>query len=842
MGEPDSTGTLRFEVGAGVILTLGQDLITDSIQAVMELVKNAYDADSSWVSVEVNTTAVADDPHFLGAKGYVRVLDSGHGMTLEDVQRGWLTIAQSQKRQMKAEGRQTGGKKRTPLGDKGLGRLGSQALGRYVQIVTRPKGLSEVLTVWIDWAAFREDTVLSAVAIEYSSSQRGSGEPDGTAITIWGLTDTEAWAKPTAKTDLQRQLAKLISPFKAIDQFSIAINVDGTSLDLLDLGHQVRRAAATTFTFHFDGSRLAMEGEAKLAYCRPAPSSSEQRHIAQARFAAYVASDGGDKLFHRLAERTARKSSGMTLRRSDRTGWFVKGAASRALDALPELPRSAGRAVSPGPFSGELDTFVYSGQEDLRVPPELKDSIKKDFAGIRVYRNGFGIQLVSDWLGLAVNPTRGGSWFELKVENTVGYVAITTEQNAQLEETSDRQRFREDTAAFRVFQRLMQEVIKFVGEFHELLRRETSDFLTEEASRSANVDPGSSITQIDDRFKAHVADAKAATPKVEKQRASLQKVRDRVTAQASPKASQATQLSFSSTAPDPEVVQLLRDIDGVVEETQAVLDAVNGILTRADEVSAMRDLLMERFEVLDRHAVLLHETASLGISAEVMAHEIAHIADGLLQRSTTLLRTARQGNVEAAEVIRFAEHVRSQSNALQQQANHIAPALRYVRERRSELNVPTVVEEVVKYHAPRLRERRRIALKFRREGTASFVVVMNQGKLTQVLDNLILNAEYWVAEQLRHGEDTDGAINIEVERPFIRVADSGPGVDTAVEDLLFEHPFITTKKDGRGLGLFLSRRMLESDGCKLTLAPDRNEHGRRFKFLIDLSGVFRDGN
>lgn len=841
MSKTEDTGKLRFEVGAGVILTLGQDLITDSIQAVMELVKNAYDADSSWVSVEVNTLAVSEDPHCRGAKGYVSVVDSGHGMTLEDVRRGWLTIAQSRKRQMKAEGRRTARKNRTPLGDKGLGRLGSQALGRHVQIVTRPEGGSEVLTVWIDWAAFREEAVLSDIAVDYMSTRRGPDEHDGTTITVWGLADTDAWSKPSAKIHLQRQMAKLISPFKNIDQFTISVHVDGTSLDLLDLGHQVRRAAATAFTFTFDGSTLAMNGESKLAYCRPAPSGSAQREIAHSRFAAYVASDGGEKLFHRLADRSSRKSSGMVLSRAERADWFVKAEASKVLDDIPELPLSAGRAVSPGPFSGELDTFVFSGEEDLRVPPELKDAIK-NFAGIRVYRNGFGIQLVSDWLGLASKSTRGGSWFELKVENTVGYVAITAEHNSQLEETSDRQRFKEDTPAFRVFQRLLQEVIRFVGEFHELLRRETSEFLTDEASRGANVDPASSLSAIENRFKAHVADARAAKPRVERQHALLQIVRERVRAQGNSRSGEAVQLSFASSAPDPEVVQLLRDIDGTVEATQAVLKDVNDLLTRADEVSAMRDLLLERFEVLDRHAVLLHETASLGISAEVMAHEIAQVADGLLQRSTALLRAARQGNIEAAEVIRFAEHVRSQSNALQQQANHVAPALRYVRERRSELNVVNVIEEIVQYHAPRLRDRRRIALTLRQEEESAFNVLMNQGKLIQVLDNLILNAEYWVAEHLRRGKDTEGSIEFEVERPFIRLSDSGPGVDPAVENLLFDHPFITTKRDGRGLGLFLSRRMLESDGCKLTLAPDRNEHGRRFKFVIDLSGVLRGYN
>ncbi len=89
---------LRFEIGAGVIITLGRDLITNSFQAVLELVKNAYDADSAWVSVEVNTTAVSVDANCLGAVGYIKIADGGSGMTLEEIQRGWLTVAHSPKR------------------------------------------------------------------------------------------------------------------------------------------------------------------------------------------------------------------------------------------------------------------------------------------------------------------------------------------------------------------------------------------------------------------------------------------------------------------------------------------------------------------------------------------------------------------------------------------------------------------------------------------------------------------------------------------------------------------------------------------------------------------------
>ena len=72
----------------------------------------------------------------------------------------------------------------------------------------------------------------------------------------------------------------------------------------------------------------------------------------------------------------------------------------------------------------------------------------------------------------------------------------------------------------------------------------------------------------------------------------------------------------------------------------------------------------------------------------------------------------------------------------------------------------------------------------------------------------------------------------------MRVADNGAGVDESVEDSLFE-PFVTMKRtgEGRGLGLFVCRQLLDSESCDLVLLADRNERGRRYVFELDLSGA-----
>jgi C4-dicarboxylate-specific signal transduction histidine kinase len=77
---------------------------------------------------------------------------------------------------------------------------------------------------------------------------------------------------------------------------------------------------------------------------------------------------------------------------------------------------------------------------------------------------------------------------------------------------------------------------------------------------------------------------------------------------------------------------------------------------------------------------------------------------------------------------------------------------------------------------------------------------------------------------------------VEIRSPYVWFSDNGHGIDPSVEGTLFE-PFVTTKQKGRGLGLFLVDELLKSEGCKVSLFPERNAQDRLYKFELDLSGM-----
>ena len=215
-------------------------------------------------------------------------------------------------------------------------------------------------------------------------------------------------------------------------------------------------------------------------------------------------------------------------------------------------------------------------------------------------------------------------------------------------------------------------------------------------------------------------------------------------------------------------------------------------------------------------------------------HQTSHRTRALSAPPTNYSRTVSVGFFEAPT---YVEHVQSSIAAMRKQLAHLTPSLRYLRERRERIEVFTWARDLSTFHNDNF-DKKGVRVVVVRDGTNGFVVNMNRGKLTQILDNLILNAEYWLREAVSADLLLTGEITITVDTPFLRVMDNGKGVEESVEESLFD-PFVTTKRigEGRGLGLFVVRQLLDSESCSITLLDDRNAYGRRYVFELDFSGA-----
>jgi hypothetical protein len=795
---------LKFDTHPSVVFRLGEELISDVVQALLELAKNSYDADADYAKITIQTTGpnMAEGSAFPQALGSIVVEDNGTGMDLEVIRKGWLLISSLAKRKMKNEGKTTI-RGRTPLGDKGLGRLGAQRLGRNLEIFTKTERADELLHVYFSWDDFLDVEKLSDVEIRLEKLP--PQKKKGSRIVISNLKEIEVWQGDIVKR-LEGELSKVLSPYREVRGFTVDVEVNGKKLELVEFSDKLRNAAQVRYKLNFDGITFKVRGKAKLDFFRPQNSSDWPE------FAALVEGDDGKEFLEFLAKQ--KQALRYALQRSNDPGWFVEFTYERQFSGLDNLALIKEEPANPGVFVGEVDGF------DLGIGGSFKRQNVFDrmaqyrlyinqHRGIRVYRDGFGIRVDDDWLRLGGQWSDATSYYGLKPNTTLGYIALTARENMQLEETTDREGFKA-SPFYDNFYELLSGFKKFTMDAHEFLRRGWLKFREKHHEKLANIDKPAEPEELTRKIKSGLAKA----------------------------SSHRKALVATSSRPEPNTTL---NVTGK--------DHVPGIIEYLDELSGMEaisQVLIDHISGLKQQIADMFETVALGLTAEALSHEIFQIADQLAQRTAKLKAHLKRKSIIDPPVIAFSEHVNTSVNALRKQVAHLSPSLRYVREKREQLRMSQFLASVVKeYYRDKL-TKKNIEIEILTQEQKDFAVYMNKGKLTQVFDNLILNSEYWLSEDIRRKRMEDGKISIEIKRPFVLVRDNGRGIEKSIETTIFE-PFVTDKgrekgqEKGRGLGLFIIRQLLDSEGCHITLLPHRNEQGRLYIFQIDLRGAL-DGN
>jgi two-component system, LuxR family, sensor kinase FixL len=113
--------------------------------------------------------------------------------------------------------------------------------------------------------------------------------------------------------------------------------------------------------------------------------------------------------------------------------------------------------------------------------------------------------------------------------------------------------------------------------------------------------------------------------------------------------------------------------------------------------------------------------------------------------------------------------------------------------------------------------------------SAATVVMVDKVQIQQVLLNLIRNAIEAMQETERR-ELTISTTTVDGDTVEVQVTDTGPGVSEAVAAHLFQ-PFVTTKPQGMGVGLSISRTIIESHGGRLW-AEANPEGGTIFRLTL----------
>jgi len=194
---------------ARLISLIGEELISDESVAVVELVKNAYDADATQVSVSFGE-------HSPNSPGSLLIQDDGRGMTLDTVLHGWLEPGTVMKKHTERSPRG-----RVYQGAKGVGRFAAARLAENLLMETHPVGEPDSVIVLLEWGKFDDESYLDEVLLEYEQSVLV--EPwHGTRLTLESL--RRVWTEDDYKK-LHDRLSRLISPFEE-DHSDFRIHLD----------------------------------------------------------------------------------------------------------------------------------------------------------------------------------------------------------------------------------------------------------------------------------------------------------------------------------------------------------------------------------------------------------------------------------------------------------------------------------------------------------------------------------------------------------------------------------------------------------------------------------------
>lgn len=198
-----------FRPKARIISTIGSEIIKDNYAAIIELVKNSYDADAN--KVEISFLANED-------KLTIIIKDDGIGMSKETIFDKWLVPATDDKLTNKVSP-----KGRKVQGRKGIGRFSAGVLGDKLTMKSVNNEYESIVN--IDWNEFSSTKFLDEVNVVIEEIK--TDKPNGTEFIIYPtINQSKEWTDE-AIGELIKELSKTITPIKKeTPKFKIFLNVD----------------------------------------------------------------------------------------------------------------------------------------------------------------------------------------------------------------------------------------------------------------------------------------------------------------------------------------------------------------------------------------------------------------------------------------------------------------------------------------------------------------------------------------------------------------------------------------------------------------------------------------
>jgi signal transduction histidine kinase len=734
---------LKIRPYARLLTMLGEQLIKNERIALIELIKNSYDADSPWVKVIFKNFG---NDFKIKTKSKIIIEDAGHGMNVETIEKHWLNPATPEKKRRKKI-KDTTPKGRFIQGDKGIGRFAILKLGRAIRIITRNKMDDNEHIIKYDFSMydddflsekknnqkndeyeekdiFIDDLVVSLRSrtpkiIKKQSVSLGIGkykrEPYGTRIEISDLKGS--WSTNKVKM-VYRDISRLESIF------------EDTNGDLK------KKPKNSTFTV--------------LIYKDNELQKFRERYLEKLKFllenrAVICVEDGyynEDKQeFQFIIDGTLQvlklKDPKLTALNVYKAQFGVRG---KVLE---------NRGTDCGSFKFGFYLFDFSKQAPMKFQLDKEDKIIIRDHRIYLYRDGIRVypygEPDDDWLGIDIHRGTVGAAQFLSNEQVVGYVNITQRHNPKLKDKTNREGLIEEGNATNDFIALLRIILRYLREKPykryriKLKKRSDQDiFRTEQVQNQF------------DKLKATVKDNKKVS----------------------------------------------------------------------DLVSMAENAYITERRYLVRRAETTEDLAGVGLSVETASHDIMAIMGKAISSIDFLIADSlHYDEIDHDELQKELQSLRGMVSFIEAQLKDIQLLFKSSKQRRRNIRVKILLDKVERIYK-RLLKKEKIRLIINQQGSP-LIAKTTDAVLLQLYLNLFDNAVYWLQQTSQKNKRIE--ILLDGNKGQMTFSDNGPGVDKDDVPYIFE-PFYSGKgEEGRGLGLYIARQLLERNDYSIELAQLKSE-------------------
>ena len=860
----------KLSFSTNIIEHLGKNLITAPEVAFVELIKNSLDASINSMEkkvqisyfesidilkkkgmlLDVDYEILSFVPLEYRKKPFFVVEDFGAGMDEEMLQKGFLCIGTNVKTKRNFNN------DKIVLGDKGIGRLATQRLGNclLVETASEKEAFSNIIS--IEWTKLSERETINDVNVPYMRGikQRSSY----TRLWIFDVNENDL-IRPQGQLslfadqpdirlneNLDNAVCFLISPFSENNKDLLRFFYNGIPLKY-GFDQKMLQLAETIHQFEInvdDKDNLSVELNLLLS-----PHVIQRIHRSRINpTSEFVKYERTQEEYEKLLEKYKirfEKTFHIIIDEKDFVEMLVKEEKNSYTESsvddgivtnylTKEIEKQTNEIKCILPITGK----IYSYRKDTawcktaikygkfeKIDAKQLQQFMSEFNGIKLYRKSYRIGFLgnkdSDWLKLQQYRTQGHQFSRFNLGTTLGEVVINDPHQKYIKEISSRLDINHDKIA-NFFLKVVEKICNgYFYYFNEALTEMIREILSDEGMLQESITK--QIKREANKSRELLVQNRELKKKLKCAKELLKNITSAVDGTVT-----INENSYQAT------VNVLDLSTKNLEETEAFIK--DSAMSWENARSRLEQIEIEAFNNYKLMANgLITETITHELHSVVSSNSIASVegyfdklTDYLLENDSDLydncllpINDSYQNVTEkindVANLYKFLEKTFIRNNSKEEYA--VISLRNTVSEVENRL-----LKDINKQH---------INILFKND---DLQWLLPKGVMLHVVYNLVTNSLYWInVRRRRKGQERKTEDYVQFETAGLDtliISDTGTGVKTDMEEILFQPLQSGKGPSGRGMGLYIVKKILESFHASIILLHERNEYGNRYKFMI----------